>query len=162
MKSAKLISVLEGLSIVKKTYRSVNCGGCGAVALYVSNELNKRDIKHDIVWIGDSYNKHKKMVKSILKSNTNVTLSEFNNNGIYLSHVMIRIKRGSNYYFVDGTGVYNGFDNTEWAYREVITTLKPKELKSLVDSEDGWNDAFNRNNMPKIKKLVNKVMEKLD
>jgi hypothetical protein len=162
MKSAKLLSVLNGLSIIEKKYSEVNCGGCGAVALYISDELNKRDIKHDIVWIGDSFFVNKKLIKSILKSNTNVTLGEFNNNGIYLSHAMIRIRKGLNYYFVDATGVYNGFKNTEWKHRDILAKLKFEELKPLVDSADGWNEMFNRNDMPKIKTLVKDIMKKLD
>lgn len=156
MKAKKLVSVLKGLSIVKDKYPKVNCGGCGAVALYISQELNKREIKHDIVWIGNSYT-NKKQIKDIFTNNSNPSLSEFSENGIFLSHVMIKVKK----YFIDGSGVFKGYDNTEWTHRSVVTKLKIEQLNALVSSPDGWNDRFDRSDMPKIKKLVNKVFGEL-
>jgi hypothetical protein len=124
--------------------------------LYISEELNKREIKHDIVWIGNHYT-NKKQIKDIFTNNSSPSLSEFGENGIFLSHVMIKVKK----YFIDGSGVFKGYDNTEWTHRSVVTKLKIEQLKTLVSSPDGWNDKFDRKHMPKIKKLVNKVFGEL-
>lgn len=159
MKAAKLIPIFDELSAIKNKYPKVNCGGCGAVALYISEELNKREIKHEIVWIGNVERRaYKSVIKEIITECDEPTLVEFNDNGIYLSHIMIKVGN----YFVDGTGAYKGFQNTTWSHRQIITKLKTKTLRCLVESEEGWNDAFNRNNMPKIKKMVKKTMEKID
>jgi hypothetical protein len=160
MKSAKLVSVLNELGKISKKYPTINCGGCGAFALYVSDELNKRNVKHDIAWIGDTFgnNNVKREIKKIFKNNSYVNLTEFNCNGIYLSHVMIKIKSN----FIDSEGVFNGFNNTSWGYRQVITTIKTDELRMLVNNEEGWNNYFNRKNMPKLKKDIEKIMKKLD
>ena len=160
MKSTKLVSVLNELGKISKKYPTINYGGCGAFALYVSDELNKRNIKHDIAWIGNTFGNSsmKKEIREIFKSNSYVNLVEFNRNGIYLSHAMIKIKNN----FVDAEGVFNGFNNTNWTYREVLATIKTDELRMLVNDEQGWNDEFNRKNMPKLKKDIEKIMKKLD
>ena len=160
MKSAKLFSVLNELGKISKKYPTINYGGCGAFALYVSDELNKRNIKHDIAWIGSAWDirETKREIRKIFKSNSYVNLRDFNDNGIYLSHAMIKIKNN----FIDAEGVFNGFENAGWNLREVIATIKTDELRMLVNDEEGWNDSFNRKNMPKIKKDIEKIMEKLD
>ena len=158
MKSAKLFSTLNSLSVIGEKFKHINRGGCGAFALYLSKELDKRNIKHDILWIGDDYHNAEKVIRNTFQSNSNVTLEDFSDNGIFLSHVMVRIGKK----FIDSEGVYKGFDNTRWSHRRVLSKVSNKELFKLVDNPKGWNDTFNRKLMPKIKKDIKKIMEKAD
>lgn len=160
MKSSKLLSALESLSVIGDKYKRINAGGCGVFALYLSEELEKRNVKHEIVWIGETWNNSKRVIRDVLKSNSNLTLQVFNDNGVYLSHVMIKVGKR----YVDAEGVFTGFNNTYWAARNryVLAKIKKKELSMLVESPDGWNPDFNRGLMPKIKKQVKKIMEKAD
>ena len=158
MKRDKLFSVLSKLSVINQKYSNINRGGCGVFALYLSKELDKRNIKHDILWIGDDYHNAEKVIRNTFQSNSNVTLEDFSDNGIFLSHVMVKIGKK----FIDSEGVYKGFDNTRWSHRRVLSKMSNKELFKLVDSSHGWNDTFQRKLIPKIKKDIKKVMENLE
>jgi hypothetical protein len=160
MKTSKLLRALESLSIISDKYKSINAGGCGVFALYLSEELEKRNVKHEIVWIGETCNNSKRVIRDVLNSNSNFNLQIFNENGVYLSHVMIKVGKR----YVDAEGVFTGFNNTYWAARNrfVLAKITKKELSMLVESPEGWNPSFNRGLMPKIKKQVKKIIETAD
>jgi hypothetical protein len=161
MEVDKVISVFSELSIIQKKFERINSGGCGVVALCISEELNKRNIKHDIVWIGNfgSSAKDKKKLDKVIKGNSAPTLNDFNKTGVYLQHAMIRF---NNFYFIDGSGVYEGYQNTKHSYLEIVTKIETNVLKSLVDCPYGWNPMFDRQFIPKIKRIIKKTLLKLD
>jgi len=142
---------------VKERFDRINSGGCGVFALSLSDELNKRDIAHKIVWIGYGDNEDKS-IHRIFESNHNVTLDTFNNKGIYLSHVMVVIDGK----YVDATGLYDEFGQTSWSYRKVVTEISNEQLRMLVDNEDGWNCSFNRKLIPNVNEMVVGIMTKIN
>lgn len=161
MNSAKLLSVLNSLSAVKESFYTINWGGCGVFALYLSDELNNRNIKHEIIWIGDSGNSvrtAKNRIQKVFKNNSNASLQHFRDCNVSLSHVMIRIGRK----YIDATGVAIGFENTDWSYRSILTKMSNDELRSLVNEPKGWNDSFNRSLIPKVKEQIETIMKNLD
>jgi hypothetical protein len=156
---SELYNVLKNdIPSVKAKFERINSGGCGAFALFLSDELNKRNIKHKIVWVGDSFRDEKKkiakQIHSIFGANKKPSLSDFNHNGIYLTHVMIVIDGK----FVDATGLYDSFDETEWSYRSVLTELSNEQLRVLVENPNGWNALFDRELIPKVKNMVVDIM----
>jgi hypothetical protein len=165
MSFSKLFAVLRTeMPLVKSKFPRINSGGCGAFALFLSNELTKRNIKHKIVWIGDAFRgeekKLGKKIHSIFNENGRPTLNHFNDNGIYLTHAMVVI----NGKFVDATGVYDKFDDTNWCYgnRSVLTKITNEQLKNLVASPEGWNPSFDRELMPRVKKQVEKILKPIE
>lgn len=159
MSFTKLFEVLSNdIPLVKAKFERINSGGCGAFALFLSNELNKRNVNHKIVWVGNSFRgeekKIAKQIHSIFGANKNPSLLYFNSNGIYLTHAMIVI----NGKFVDATGVYGSFDETNWSYRSVLTEISNEQLRVLVENPNGWNKSFDRNLIPKVEDMVIDIM----
>jgi hypothetical protein len=147
---------------VEERFDRINAGGCGVFALSLSDELNKKDIAHKIVWIGDALRNeteelHKK-IHHIFESNENLTLDTFNNKGLYLSHVMVVIDGK----YIDATGLYDGFSQTSWLHRKVITEITNEQLRILADNEDGWNCSFDRELIPNVKEMVVDIMTKIN
>ena len=154
MSTKKIIEVLDGLKVIDKKFDYVNCGGCGVVALFISEELTKYNIKHDIIWIAYPNQKVKSVLKKTLKTNSNPSLYDIN--GATLVHAMIRIGRDK---FVDSTGVTKGFNNTEWWRYNNLTKVDIEILRTLALNPNGWNSSFNRSQIKPIKKIVKKTLK---
>jgi hypothetical protein len=159
MSIKKIIPIINELKIIDKNFTAVNAGGCGVVALLISNELTKRNIKHDIVWIGYNSQNVKSVIKKTLKETNNPSLHQISNNGASLVHAMVKIGKDN---FIDSTGVTKGFINTQWWAYSVHTKINIELLKSMALNPSGWNTTFNRIQIPKIEKTIKKTLKKLD
>lgn len=151
------------LPIVKDNFPEINYGGCGVFALFLSKELDKLGIEHSITWIGQyegydsDYNTHD-LIHSIFDDNGSKTnVCDFHNNDLTLSHIMVVIDG----YLVDATGVYLDLDDADWGNREELAIITQKQLELLVSKPDGWNDWFDRDNIPNVGKMVKKIMKKV-
>jgi hypothetical protein len=154
----KVIYHLEpALPQVKKKFPSINFGGCGVFANLLANELDKLGVKYKIVWIG-SHRRHKKIIKQTFNHYGGlVTLNEFNEQEVFLAHVMIKIGKT----YIDASGVYNSFKETQWSYRCVICDITKEQLEFITLTSIGWNTSFNRNQIPRVEKEVKKIFEKI-
>lgn len=154
----KVIYHLEPvLPKVKEKFPTINWGGCGVFANLLATELDKLGVKYKIIWIGDD-SKHKKDIKRIFKDKGNdVCLLDFNNEFIWVSHIMIKIGRK----FIDASGIYENFKTTEWNHREVICEITKKELELISLSNHGWNCSFNRTQIPKVERELKKIFKKV-
>ena len=150
------------LPYIDMHFPDLNCGGCGAFALYLSKELDKIGVDHSIVWIGENYgdcdeDTHE-LLHSVFHDNgqwSNVT--NFHDVDISLTHIMIDIDG----YLVDSTGVYMSLDDTEFYMKSELGVITQEQLEWLVSNPEGWNSWFNRDDMPKVNKMVKKAMKKI-
>jgi hypothetical protein len=154
----KVIYHLEpALPQVKKMFPTINWGGCGVFANLLATELDKLGVKYKIIWIGHEA-RHKKDIKKIFKHyGGQVTLGAFNDSDIYVAHIMIKVGRK----FIDASGVHKNLNNTQWGWYGLRHEITKEQLELISLSSEGWNSDFNRNQIPRVKKEVKKIFEKV-
>jgi hypothetical protein len=143
-------------------YRNINYGGCGAFAGLLTEYLVSIGVKCKSVYLS-SMNSTRMPVRdaySILNSNAKLTLTHFNKHDVYCAHVMVCIKINKTNYFIDSTGVYEGDVPPRWQYARKLFKMSPQTVIALGNSTMGWNESFDRSQLPKIKKDLNILFEK--
>ena len=137
---------------INKEIKNVNNGGCCVFASLVSERLKDHyDVKIN-VYGNDSY-KSIDEVRPAIKKNT---LSEWNNKGIYFAHVVteFKFKNGVKKEF-DSTGIYKPNGSIAYCYDRTKGNLTLKETKALASKRAGWNNAFDRTQIPTMRKIIN-------
>ncbi len=160
----KLLEFLnEELPKVQEKYRTINAGGCGVFAQFLSEELTKLGIDHQIVWIGRHwYTKDKRKIKSlfrrVIKTNEgNLSLKYFHEEELSLAHLMVEVGN----HLVDATGVYADLEDTCWEHLNIIGTLTLKQVTEMVSTPSGWNDEFDREHIKGVGSMVKKITKKI-
>lgn len=134
-------------------YPNINEGGCCVFASMVAYEMKRLNIPAKGIvasWDAEFTSTDIDTVRNNVKSNT---LKEWQTNGISFTHVGIEFRVGEDRYFYDANGVieptrYLG----EW--RIYQGRMEYEELKALASRARGWNNNFNRKDIPEIRKIV--------
>lgn len=145
-----LTYALDNIDYIFDTNR--NCGGCGFIAICLFSVMPKKfnpKIRvlqscyggYSTEWItnidiGDFIKK--KRVKNLRDLCYKHDLS--------FSHVVVEIQVGKRTYYIDGDGLHSGRQLREnWNNTSFFTgELSLKVMKKMWDSEEGWNDVFDR------------------
>jgi hypothetical protein len=150
-----IIKDLEGeLPVINNKYNYINAGGCGAFAGLLIEYLVTIGVKCKAVYLA-SWTSNQIPVRdaySIVNSNAKLSLKDFQKHNVYCAHLMVCIKINKVNYFIDSTGVYEGDVPHRWQYARKLMKLSPELTIALGKSTSGWNEAFDRSQLPKIKK----------
>jgi len=142
---------------------TINCGGCGVFAYYLSLALTKHNIPHEIraneTWDWNWEDSKLEKTKAILagemegvrylpqgeginwrKSQRNTYI------GHSCSHCMV--------YIPELKGCVDGEEYISKSWGEYEYTLE--ELCLAVSTPKGWNNTFQRSNIPLVRRIINK------
>ena len=138
--------------VVQEKYPNINHGGCCVFAALVATELVNQGIK--VAGIVASYSSRKcertiEQIKADLKKNT---LDEWEYNYVTFSHVGLELTINGKKRHYDTNGVtcvkrtlnYMPLYNGRLTHTDLISLSRRK----------GWNPAFNRREIPELRKLV--------
>lgn len=148
----------QQLKDIDSKFRYIAMGGCGAFALMLSERLEKLGYTTKIAFISDTYTVDGCIKKRQKYLNSNLDVSsiiELNERHISFHHVMVYY----NGYLIDNRGVAKKFDETYFGnrYGSCLWGFMCKEaLKRMVEAE-GWNESFDREQLPDIKKEIQKL-----
>ena len=145
---------------VASRYPNINNGGCCVYAAMIVQALHKHKIKATGIVASSSavyLNAAGVSIDTIREGLGKNTHTEWNKNGVRFSHVGVefeyraQIRSVKRHYDtagvhlagkkLDGMPLYKG-------------RLSLEELKVLAGTKNGWNDEFNRKDIPAIRKLV--------
>lgn len=156
-----IIAKLDLLSKeVTRRYPWLNHGGCCVYAAMIVDALHKHKIEANGIvasWSAESLNKSGVTIDKIREGIKTNTHTEWNRNGVSFSHVgvefeyKVKIRTTKRHYDsrgvrkvgkeLDGMPIYAG-------------RLTLQELKILAGTKKGWNDTFDRRDIPELRKLV--------
>lgn len=142
--------------VVSDNISNINYGGCCVFAALIAKHLQHFfDVRiivfsHEVDITIDEARSH-------IQNNIP---EEWNLNGIYFGHVVIEyVDRKGNFNQYDSEGItksdrfgYSGLDRVE-GYLTIDETI------SLANEADGWNDCFNREQIPKMKEIIDNFFE---
>lgn len=132
--------ILQACKLVETGYR-MNSGGGGVFAFLMGSYLEQfENCKVRFKVLGYGENTH--LNKAVPQNNTRP--SDWNKNNIYFRHVVLKVKlRGKKAFLIDSDGIHknSGF----YAGSLPISYLEP-----IIKCGDGWNDTFEREDIPAI------------
>lgn len=145
--------------IVKERYPDINCGGCCVYAAMIVDALKKHDIQAKGIVAAFGAGKPGWMtseiatITAVRKKIQKNEIVEWQSNGISFNHVGVEFKIGSvkKHYdtagvrkagkMLDGMPIYTG-------------RMEYVELRALAGKKAGWNESFNRKDIPALRRLV--------
>lgn len=162
--SADVVEILDMLGIVAdyvyKNYPTINSGGCCVYAAEVATIFGKFPMVSDIrglVYCSPGYDVDADI--DVVRPNiSNHTSVEWARNGIAFNHIVLGLRVGGREYHYDANGLYPP-DGSISVKREMLKGgLRVDELVQLASVSDGWNDEFDRDNIPAIRTYMKGVV----
>jgi hypothetical protein len=156
----ELLSFLDSeLPTIANKIEYINHGGCGIFAYYLSMELTKHDIKHDILWLGelddelDSDELLEYFYETLELVEDAPYLTHFHNRYFDMNHLVIELDG----HFIDCEGVFS--DTFYFQCGRELGNITQRQLKSFIKN-DGWNDVYDQTNNTKMHYHIKKVFKK--
>jgi hypothetical protein len=144
-------TVLEINKFCKNKIYSLNSGGCGWFAYYMSLELIKRNVAHRICFIN---NKDRKNDRSEVRK-----LTRKNDLGhVYVNHAFI----SCNGMFFDGYNFFNTMKEMikDWGFRNNQESIFDHNMTTsglhMMLTDQGWNRQYDKDQNPKLRKGIQK------
>ena len=145
---------------VSRRYPWLNHGGCCVYAAMIVAALHKHKIKATGIvasWSAESLNKSGVTIDKVREGIKKNTHTEWNNNGVNFSHVGVefeyKAKIRTHKYHYDSHGVKKAGKTLD-LMPIYSGRLNLEELKTLAGTKRGWNDTFDRKDIPALRKLV--------
>lgn len=150
---------------IKLWYPKINEGGCCVYASIIGEELLARGIKTRIVVAGS--NKAKTNLNRVRRKidNTNQKIG-WHAVGIYFNHVGVEFRLGGKWFIYDSEGV-NPRSLTLGVWKAPMKLgnfkvhpgfISVADATALGDEPEGWNDCFDRKEIPNMKERVKKFL----
>ncbi len=136
-------------------FPNINQGGCCVLAVLIGRQLDK----HVPVRIrACNWGAKKHNVDEIRKNVQPNTASEWEKNGVTLYHVIVEFDYKGKTYHYDSTKLSEAEDKF---YRIPVYPghFTIEEAESFADDQYGWNHMFDRSDIPKIKRMINKFFK---
>ena len=133
---------------IEEKIPNINRGGCGFFALYLSEQLLKNKIPHELIMASyyfdnviNELDSNRKIINccEIFNKRTKVKLP--------FDHVFVKIQQ----YYIDGVDINNRFPKEEIDYNCGIISYKDLELHIKYGR---WSSQFNKRLKPKLKRII--------
>ena len=149
---------------VLRRYPYINHGGCCVYAAMIVAALHKHKINAAGIvasWAAEELNESGASIDTVRENIKKNTMDEWNKNGVRFSHIGVEFEYKARTRIVkkhyDTHGVHPArkeLDDTP-IYKGRLTLA---ELKKLAGIKKGWNDTFDRRQIPELRKLVNSFL----
>ena len=162
----RIIKRLERLAYaLSESFPNLNSGGCCVAAAHIAYQLKYR---HNIevgirveIWSDTSPCPNIEVARANIKDVIHSTPSEWNSNGIHFWHVLTEfVVKGVKYHF-DSNGIAAvDPDESGYEYSAVsLVRLYPgiltvEEALLLASKQKGWNETFNRKDIPALMDVI--------
>jgi hypothetical protein len=151
-----LLYVLDTLGQrINRWYESINAGGCCVYAAIIGAELEKRGIETRIIVAAYGAKNNIEEVKNKLKNPGN--MQEWEDNNVWFNHVGVEFKYNDIWYHYDSDGTHRKRAMLK-EFKIYPGRLAPAEAWTVACDENGWNDSFNRRQIPSLKRHVKKYL----
>jgi len=136
------------------TFIRINWGGCAVVAAilayYLKPLVDEVKIRSYGGWSGSG---DVDAARQKIQSNT---VREWNQQNIYFSHVWVEFKMKGHWYAIDAEGLHSRKEMWRLWGKPNPGAFSLSEMRELAKVKTGWNSSFNREQIPKMKRMVAK------
>lgn len=144
-------------------FDSVNYGGCCVIAAAFAKHLKKyfpvKILVANYNWMKNDKDQNISKIRKKINSNT---IAEWHEHGIAFAHVLVEIEHEGKQYQLD---TENGLShrlryaparNSDTRYPILKGNLSIEDAEELANNPEGWNDQFDRSQIPAIQKAIDK------
>lgn len=149
---------------VGKKINNLNCGGCGVFAVELYKRLKGLELGVEPqLWILSSWSsteeRYREIREMLRAKGVTRTLGKFNDYGWYLRHVIVEFAGG----WFDGTGFYQNFEslNDNWGCKNAFK-IEFEDIETMVSDPSGWNDRFDREEIPEMRKWFARMFSRVE
>lgn len=162
----KIQKILEKIGEeIESTIYAPNCGGCGFIAYIVAKKLKRIGVECEVVSVGRKKDNSPLNALKLASASGDYTtaidaVTSFN-------HLAVRFKADGKLYIWDSEGIYKGgkyFGPKTGIIKRRWTAsypfgegFKPHQAEKVVKAYEDWNSMFDQSQVPKIKKIVDKI-----
>lgn len=160
----KLADLSSFCQSILDNHPHINYGGCCVFAAMIAKHLEKhtetRIVVGDWAALDDDTGDNIRNIDDARPSVRKNTMVEWNNGGVQFGHVLVEITYKRKKYHVDARGVFPAAErDPSFRYPIYNGSLTLKEAAKLGASSKGWNTTFDREEIPMIKRAVNKYFK---
>lgn len=154
----EFVNILTRLGVrIKENYPNINKGGCCVFASYVAEILYEKGYYVSIrVFDSEStgnINEVRKLKNTIDDKNP---MYLYNEENIYFGHVMLELEVNQTRLLYDT----DGFDTNTYSDK-IPGRLSLEEARRGSSIKNNWNEAFDRKDIPKIKKIIDYYLNQI-
>jgi len=141
----------------------INHGGCCVYASLLGKELQKREIPCSVVVVSDSANIGSTNIDKVRwrMPSSVPNLQAWEECGVYFTHVALEVDIDGVNYFVDSDGIAKSGKKLR-DFRPYPGRLSLEEAEFLARKESGWNERFDRNEIPRLRGIIKLHMRAYD
>jgi hypothetical protein len=155
-----LLDQLDGLAKkVSSQMKRINHGGCCVYATLVANHLQHIVPTRFVVFHGGWRPDEDLDLDDVRNQVTSNCLLEWNGCGVYFGHVVIEFDYDGKTYHYDSEGWTDSDGSICQGSVRIKGYLLKQDADELADDEYGWNDTFDRNQIPKMKRIIDDYFE---
>lgn len=139
------------LQKIDANHERINAGGCAVFAVELYKTFRALGISAKIYVLTHAPSKMHNDARKKLKKMGMFNLSMLNDMGLYFNHVVIEAAGAA----FDSTGSYPSIDfvRNKWNV-STATRYSLRDMKKLASAKRGWNQSFDRTQIPSIKKQL--------
>lgn len=157
-----MLDLLNKLSTeLINNHRTIDCGGCCVVAAQVAKYLSKlvpvQIVTGNGMW-ADRIDAALDDIRPYINSNSK---DEWEENGVYFSHVLIEFEYEGEMYAFDST--YGVRRKEEYWSRSQWSRLEGSFLQEEAEAfanDDSWNETFSRLEVPTVRRRITNFFKK--
>ena len=154
--------LLEISSYVSNTFTDVNRGGCGVFANIVAKQLHNHYCGAFEIKVANQYVDIEAPINYVIDELGLKSLKQWNDNDIVCRHVVLVFDEGSKRTLTMFDS--EGFDNIKRTnmnnpYEWYAGSLTLKQLDDIASKKSGWNNTFDRAQIPEMKICIKKIFK---
>jgi hypothetical protein len=139
------------LKVANDSIPFINCGGCASFAIELYDVFKKLGISSKIYVLShDNHGVFKSALTDAIENNS-VELQYFNKRGVYFNHVVVEAAG----YVYDSEGICPNIESMGESWQCNYIHEIDYELAKKLANSPGWNQMFNRDNIQKIREILN-------
>ena len=140
---------------MRNNYEDINRGGCGITAALIATHLEKL-AKIRIVTYGGEGDVDK--ARHNVKNNSVI---EYNIHDIRFCHVWVEFRWKGRWYTIDSDGIRKRSDMYKKYCKPSKGHFTVEEMNEIGGREEGWNSMFDRDQIPNMKRMLERNFNKL-
>lgn len=161
MSNNTFIRLNNALGVLEDEFPTINMGGCGFTALYIGEQMEKRGYPIKYVLISDKI-KHETSLSAFREFKSfsdaiKLSIREVNDRKFYIGHIVVYYKG----LMIDPEGVQSWENTHRYRREQIITTTLTREIIEHWVCQSGWNPAFEREHLPKIKERITEIFNEV-
>lgn len=161
LNASTLTATLDRLGArLEEKHETLNWGGCCVYAAMIGQKLQELGVTCSVIVAGYGEGTNVEHVRANLSDAEAGSMQHWNRNGVYFGHVGVEFVIDGLVYHYDSSGTAKPGEH-HGLRRQYAGRITVEDAAKLAATGRGWNPSFDRDQIPEIRKAVNRAFGKL-